>query len=74
MGQGHPGRHNNPVKAGPIVCRLMGLPVAAGCDTAQDRTWICNDASKTVPFGRTIFSCFDPVVNSNHSQTDLINK
>jgi hypothetical protein len=27
---------------GSIVCRPMGLPVAAGCDTAQDQTQICS--------------------------------
>ena len=33
--------------AGPIVCRLMGLPVASGCDTARDRNLICSDTPST---------------------------
>ena len=37
----------NPDDAGPIVHCLMGLPVAAGCDTARDQTQICSDASST---------------------------
>ena len=35
-------------EAGPIVLRLMGLLVAANCDTAQYWTRICSDASSTV--------------------------
>ena len=34
-----------PDNAGPIVRRLMGLSVAAACDTAQARTRICSDAT-----------------------------
>uniref|UniRef100_A0A8C7MC35 Eukaryotic translation initiation factor 4, gamma 2b n=1 Tax=Oncorhynchus kisutch TaxID=8019 RepID=A0A8C7MC35_ONCKI len=34
----------NPDDAGPIVRRLMGLPVSVGCFTARGRTWICSDA------------------------------
>ena len=30
-----------------IVRHLMGLPVAAGCDTARDDTRVCSDASST---------------------------
>ena len=39
----------NPSQTGttPIVRRLMGLLVAAGCDTARDQTRICSDASST---------------------------
>ena len=33
----------NPDDAGPIVRRLMGLPVTASCDTAWDRTRVCSD-------------------------------
>ena len=32
--------------AGPIVPRPMGLPIAAVCDTARDRTRVCSEASK----------------------------
>jgi hypothetical protein len=35
---------SNSDDSGPIVCRLMGLPVTAGCDTAWDRTQVCSDA------------------------------
>jgi hypothetical protein len=38
----------NPDDAGPIVRRLTGHPVAAGCNTAWDQTQICCDASSTV--------------------------
>ena len=37
----------NPDNAGPIVRRLMGLPVTTGCDTAWDRTQVCSDTSST---------------------------
>uniref|UniRef100_A0A8C7QQP8 FYVE, RhoGEF and PH domain containing 4a n=1 Tax=Oncorhynchus mykiss TaxID=8022 RepID=A0A8C7QQP8_ONCMY len=37
----------NPDDAGPIVHCLMGLPGAASCDTAQDQTRICSNASST---------------------------
>jgi hypothetical protein len=37
----------NPDDVGPIVHRLMCLPVLASCDTALDRTRICSDASST---------------------------
>uniref|UniRef100_A0A8C8F818 SH3 domain-binding glutamic acid-rich protein n=1 Tax=Oncorhynchus tshawytscha TaxID=74940 RepID=A0A8C8F818_ONCTS len=29
--------------AGPIMCRLMGLPVTVGCNTTRDRIRICSD-------------------------------
>jgi hypothetical protein len=32
---------------GPLVCRPVGLPITAGCDTAQDRTTVCSDTSRT---------------------------
>ena len=41
----------NPKDAGPIVRRLMGLPVTAGCDRDWDQTWVCSDASSTVMQG-----------------------
>ena len=28
--------------------RPRGLPIKAGCDTARDQTWVCNNASSTV--------------------------
>ena len=37
---------SNPDDAGPIVHRLMGLPVTADCDTARDRTRICSDTPR----------------------------
>ena len=37
----------NPNDAGPIVRHPMGLPITAGCDTAWNRTRVCNDASST---------------------------
>jgi hypothetical protein len=37
----------NPDNTGPIVRRLMGLPVTAGCDTAWNRTWVCGDRCAT---------------------------
>uniref|UniRef100_A0AAZ3REG4 C3H1-type domain-containing protein n=1 Tax=Oncorhynchus tshawytscha TaxID=74940 RepID=A0AAZ3REG4_ONCTS len=37
----------NPDNAGPIMRRLMGLPVAAVCNTAWDRTQVCSEASST---------------------------
>uniref|UniRef100_A0A8C7G5G7 FYVE, RhoGEF and PH domain containing 4a n=1 Tax=Oncorhynchus kisutch TaxID=8019 RepID=A0A8C7G5G7_ONCKI len=40
--------------AGPIVHCLMDLQGAAGCDTAQDRTRICSNASSTAPLGRNM--------------------
>jgi hypothetical protein len=36
---------------GPIVRRLMGLPVMAASDTAWDRTRVCSDASITAMQG-----------------------
>ena len=37
----------DPDDAGPIVRRPMGFPIAAGCDTAWNRTRVCSDASST---------------------------
>jgi hypothetical protein len=37
----------NPDIAGPIVCSLMDHLVAAGCDTAWDRTRICSNTAST---------------------------
>ena len=37
----------NPDEAGPIMRRLMGLPVVAFCDTARDQTRVCSDSSST---------------------------
>ena len=45
----------NPDNAGPIVCRLMVLLVAAGCDTARVRTRVCRDASSSA------MQCFKPL-------------
>jgi hypothetical protein len=39
------GQH--PDNAGPIVHRLMGLPVTACCETAWDQTQVSNDTSST---------------------------
>jgi hypothetical protein len=36
-----------PDDAEPILCRPMGLPIAAGCDTAWKQTRVCSDASST---------------------------
>jgi hypothetical protein len=37
----------NPDDAGPIVCRPMGFPITAGCDTAWNRTRVSSDAAST---------------------------
>ena len=37
----------NPDNAGPIVCRPMGLPITARCDTAWNRTRDCSAMSCT---------------------------
>jgi hypothetical protein len=48
----------NPDDAGPIVFRLMGLPVTACCDTAWDRTRVCSDVSCTA------MQCLRPLQHS----------
>ena len=45
---GTPSDHVSVHSAGTIVRRLVGLAVAAGCDTAWDRTRICNDTASAL--------------------------
>ena len=47
--------------AGPIVCRPMGLPITAGCDTARDQTLVCSDASSNA------MQCLRPLHHSHQS-------
>jgi hypothetical protein len=51
----------NPDDAGPIVHRLMGIPV--DCDTAQDQTQVCRDTSSTA-MQDTIVQCLRPLCHS----------
>uniref|UniRef100_A0AAZ3QPA8 Tc1-like transposase DDE domain-containing protein n=1 Tax=Oncorhynchus tshawytscha TaxID=74940 RepID=A0AAZ3QPA8_ONCTS len=43
----------NPDGAGPIVCRPMGIPITAGCDTARDQTRV-----------RSAMQCLRPLCHS----------